>query len=195
MSEVTLALFGLGLGFSLTIPPGPMNALIASNATKSFRAGFVTGLGAMSSDAILGTVVYLLQAVVNLHAVARFVYLLGAAVLAFMGIRLLRRAGNPNPPAGVPTASTYATALMVGISNPFQILWWLTAGLAFAYFGGAILLFALFAAIAVWVVAFPSAVRLGTRGSPRAQGAVRYGSGALVLAFAAYCAFLALIVA
>jgi threonine/homoserine/homoserine lactone efflux protein len=188
VASVELILFGLGLGFSLTVPPGPMNALIATNSTRSWRSGFVTGLGAMTSDAILGTVVFLVQAVVDLHAVARPIYLLGAVEMALLGYRLLVAAEAPPPAA---SASTYATALAVGLSNPFQVLWWLTAGLAFAYFGGALLLLALFAAIAVWVTVFPWAVRVGTRRSPRARTGVRYVSGALVLAFSAYFVVLA----
>jgi len=71
--------FGLALGFSLTVPPGPMNALIAGQAVGSFRRGVVTGLGAMSADLVLGVAVYLLQSWVDLHSGARFVYVLGAS--------------------------------------------------------------------------------------------------------------------
>jgi threonine/homoserine/homoserine lactone efflux protein len=170
-----------------------MNALIAANATRSYGRGVVTGLGALSSDAVLATIVYLLQALVDLHAVAREVYLLGAVVMAVLGYRLLRRARDAVPARSEATGATYGTAFAVGLSNPFQILWWLTAGLAFAYYGGLLLLLALFAAVAIWVLAFPWAVHVGTRGSARAREGVRYVSGALVLAFAAYFVLLALV--
>ncbi len=182
-------LLGLVLGFSLTIPPGPMNALIANRSVESLRAGIVTGLGAMSSDAILGAAVFSLQLYVDLHRADRIVYLLGAAAMAFLGVRLLRAPAASVAPPG--ERSLYGEALVVGLSNPFQILWWLTAGLASVYLGGAPLLGGLFGAIAVWIVAFPSAVHAGTRRSPRAQRGVRYVSAATVLAFAAYFAVLA----
>jgi threonine/homoserine/homoserine lactone efflux protein len=41
---------GLFLGYSLGVPPGPMNALIAAWSLRSFRHGFAVGAGAMSAD-------------------------------------------------------------------------------------------------------------------------------------------------
>lgn len=184
-------LFGFALGFSLTIPPGPMNALIASRAIHSLRAGILTGLGAMSADLILGVLVYGLRSAVDLGAIVRWVYLVGAGVMVFFGVRLLTR---PTTAAVDPTAGlrTYSQAILVGVSNPFQIVWWLTAGLAFAYFGGIVLFVGLFAAIAVWVVSFPYALHLGSRGRPQVARAVLYTSAALMFGFAAYFVVLAL---
>ncbi len=190
MTAGTALLLGLALGFSLTVPPGPMNALIAHRSVGSRRAGMVTGLGAMTSDAILGSAVYSLQAVVDLHAIVRGIYVLGAGVMAFLGVRLLR--APPPMTTSDPEGTTYLQALAVGLSNPFQILWWLTAGVAFAYLGGAVLLGGLFGAIAVWIVVFPAAVHAGTRRSPRVQTGVRWVSAAIVLGFAVYFAVLAL---
>jgi threonine/homoserine/homoserine lactone efflux protein len=184
--------FGLALGFSLTIPPGPMNALIASRAARSLRAGIVTGFGAMSADLVLGLLVYALRSVVDLSTVVRYIYAIGAVVMAYLGYRLLTGPAvvvRPEEEAGL---RTYTQALAIGVSNPFQVLWWLTAGLAFAYLGGLPLFVALFGAILVWVLVFPYAVHLGTRERPDIARAVIYGSGAILIAFAAYFAYLAL---
>ncbi len=43
---------GLVYGFSLAIPPGPMNALIANRSLSTYREGFFTGLGALTTDFI-----------------------------------------------------------------------------------------------------------------------------------------------
>jgi threonine/homoserine/homoserine lactone efflux protein len=183
---------GFVLGFTLTAPPGPMNALIASQAVRSLRRGVVTGLGAMSADAILGAVVFVLSTAADLLTFVRPIYLLGCIVMTYFGYRLL----VPRPdvaalPAG--TIRTYSSALLVGVSNPFQILWWFTAGIAFAYVGGLLLFVGLFGAIAVWVVVFPYALAAGARRSPVLERWVRYGSGVLMVAFAAYFAFLAVV--
>ncbi len=181
---------GLLLGFTLTAPPGPMNVLIATQAVRSFRRGVVTGFGAMSADAVLGVVVFVFSAAVDLTKFIRPVYALGCVVMGYLGYRLfLRRASVVPPPAS--TARTYSTALLLGLSNPFQILWWLTAGLAFAYVGGLVLFAGLFGAIGVWIVAFPYAFSSGARHSPPVERWVTYGSGFLMIAFAAYFAFLA----
>ena len=185
-------LLGLVLGFSLTIPPGPMNALIASCSVRSFRRGVFTGLGAMSADAILGVIVFVLSSVVDFHSVEREIYVLGTVVMGYFGIRLLLARGRPAA-AEIGDARTYSTGLGVGLSNPFQILWWLTAGLAFAYLGGLTLFAGLFGAIAVWIVAFPWALRRGAERSASFEELVTVVSAAIMVAFAAYFAYLALL--
>jgi len=168
-----------------------MNALIASRSTLSLRAGIVTGFGAMSADLVLGALVYALRSLVDLASVVRYVYVIGAVVMACLGYRLLTAA--PVPPTTEPAGlRTYSQALGVGLSNPFQIVWWLTAGLAFAYLGGLLLYVALFAAVLVWVLVFPYAIHLGTRERPSVARGVVYASGAILLGFAAYFAYLAL---
>ncbi len=182
---------GLVLGFSLTIPPGPMNAFIAAETVRSWRRGVVAGLGAMSADALLAVVVYSLSASVDLHEYVRAVYAIGAAVLTYFGVRLLLPPTSAEPLGVVAHARTYSTALGLGLSNPFQILWWLTAGLAFAYAGGPELFLGLFGAILIWIVAFPLALHAGTHRSVRVAEAVRLVSGAALVAFAVYFVVLA----
>lgn len=182
--------FGLALGFSLTVPPGPMNMLIASQTVRSLRAGVITGLGAMSADLVLGVLVYALRSSVDIGSVVQWVYLLGAGVMVFFAIRVLRAPGAPAPDlAG--SLRTYSQGVAVGLTNPFQVLWWITAGLAFAYLGGVVLFVGLFAAVLVWVLVFPYALHLGTRGRPRLERVVPYVSAAIMCAFAVYFAVLA----
>ena len=183
--------FGLALGFSLTIPPGPMNAFILARAVRSLREGVTAGLGAMSADLVLGVVVYSLRSVLDLSSELRWVYLIGAAMMVYLGVSLLRTSAGPAPEetAGL---RTYTSALGLGLSNPFQIVWWLTAGLAFAYFGGLVLFVGLFGAIAVWIVVFPWAVHRGTERRPELAQAVIVGSALVIFGFAAYFLVLAL---
>jgi threonine/homoserine/homoserine lactone efflux protein len=183
--------FGLVLGFSLAIPPGPMNAFIASQPVRSFREGVTAGLGAMSADLFLGVLIYAVHSAVDLSAGLRWIYLAGAAVMVYLGVGVLRGA-SANPPPETTGLRTYTKALGLGVSNPFQIVWWLTAGLAFAYFGGWVLFVGLFGAIAVWVVAFPYAVHVGTEHRPKIARAVVVVSGIAIFAFAAYFLYLAL---
>src|SRR5438445_2727775 len=66
--EVALTvLAGLGIGLSLGAPPGPVNAIIASHTvTRSWRAGFLVGMGATTADTI-----FLVVSIVAHSAVAR----------------------------------------------------------------------------------------------------------------------------
>jgi threonine/homoserine/homoserine lactone efflux protein len=189
MNELSVVAFGALLGGSLAIPPGPMNALIAARSTRSWRAGTLTGLGALSADAVLGTLVFALASEIDLTAYIAYIYLLGAAVMVVLAILLLREpaSASSSEPGGL---ATYSRALAIGLSNPFQIIWWLTAGVAFAYVGGAWLFAGLFGAISVWVVTFPWLVHSGSQRYPLARRWIVVGSAGLFLAFAAYFALL-----
>lgn len=189
MASGSELILGALLGASLAIPPGPMNAWIVGASSRSYRAGVATGLGAVTADGILGIAVFLLGRATDLHSVVRFVYVLGAGVMAYFTIRLLRGVGRP--PVLASELRTYSQSLVLGLSNPYQILWWLTAGVGFVYVGGPLLLAGLFGAIVLWVLALPVAVRAGTRRSPRVERAVLVGSAAAMAVFAAYFVLLA----
>ena len=190
MSALSLFALGLLLGFSLAVPPGPMNALIAARAGIAWRSGAWTGLGALSADAILGVLVFAFQSVVDLTAYIRWVYLLGSGVMLLLVYLLVRPPGRANAP--VPSSQmAYSQGLLTGLSNPFQILWWLTAGTGFAYVGGLPLFAGLFGAILLWIAFFPWVVRTGTERYPAIEPWVRYSSAALMTGFAAYFLFLA----
>ena len=184
-------LFGVLLGFSLTIPPGPMNALIASHAARSRRLGIIAGTGAMSADAVLGIIAFSLRSEIDLAPFTTAIYLLGAAVLVIYGLLVLRSRSGPTTELQ-PGFKVYSTAFALGLGNPFQILWWLTAGLAFAFVGGALLFVGLFGAIAIWVVVFPTVIDLGVRDRPKVQQSIIVLSSLLMFGFAAYLLFLAL---
>jgi len=182
--------FGLLLGFSLTIPPGPMNAFMASQSVRAFRDGVLAGSGAMTADLVLGVLVFLLHTGVDLTSFLRWIFLLGAAVMIYLGVGIFRRAAKGEEPT-VTGLGVYTKALGLGVSNPFQIVWWLTVGLAFAYLGGWVLFVGLFGAIAVWIVAFPWLVHTGTERRPRVARAVVLLSSLLIFAVAAYFLYLA----
>jgi len=184
-------LVGMLLGFSLTIPPGPMNALIVARSLRTPREGTLTGLGAMSADLVLGVLVYALRTEVDLASYFRPICALGALAMGVLAYRLVRSASRPReaPPRDL---ASFSQAFAVGISNPLQILWWLTAGLAFAYLGGIVLFAGIFAAIAVWIVVFPRAVHAGTRRFPGGERTITIASGAILFGFVGYFVYLAL---
>lgn len=184
MFEAYSFLFGMALGFSLTVPPGPMNALIASESVISLRKGIVAGTGAMSADLALAVIVFVLRTVVDLGSLVSYIYVLGAVMISALGLLILRNRRRSAPE--LPDKRTYAKALALGISNPFQIFWWLTAGLAFAYLNGPVFFIGLFASVAVWIVIFPIALHAGTRTHPRLSEAVTIVSALLMFVFAAY---------
>lgn len=182
---------GFALGLTLVIPPGPMNGLIAAQTARGgLRAGILTGAGAMTADLILGSVVLGLGASAVLGPYSREIDLIGAGVLFLFAYRLFRqRHRTAARPAG--RGRAYLGGLVLGIGNPFQILWWLTAGLALVGSGGALLLGGLFAAIALWILAFPLGLHRILQRHPRASEGLAMASVLLLGAFALSLLYLA----
>ncbi len=157
-------LAGVAYGFSLAAPPGPMNALIASRSLESFKSGFLTGLGAMTADLILMVITYIASGAIS-TSIVRFIYLLGGAYMILLAIMIAK--SSPERPqsnrvgryAG-PLVS-YSSSLALGLANPYQILWWLSAGLSFISIFGLGAIAGLFTAILVWITIFPLLVRAG----------------------------------
>lgn len=157
-------LSGLWLGYSLAVPPGPMNALIAAWALRSFRHGFAVGAGAMSADFILMLITVLLYAALkNLGNVVFLPFsLAGGIFFLYLAYKIGRsRAPSKREAGGGSPLRGYFLGLSLGLVNPYQIGWWLTAGLSSIHNFGVEWAAGLFLAILTWIVAFPAAVRAG----------------------------------
>lgn len=183
-------LSGLLYGFSLAVPPGPMNALIASRSLSSYREGFLTGLGAMTADLIFMILTYTAYGFVKSLPLEP-VYIAGGSYMAILAIMILRARIDRSTKdqegrrRGGGSAVAFATALALGITNPYQILWWLSAGLSFMDLFGAASILGLFIAILIWISMFPLAIRAG----------YIYGGGAVGLAVKIFSASVMLIFA
>jgi threonine/homoserine/homoserine lactone efflux protein len=183
-------LLGIVLGISLAAPPGPMTAFITSVSVDSWKRGFLAGMGALSADGVLAAIVYGLSSVIDLGDYVRYVYVLGAVVMIGFGLLVLRSRENGTP-FGRPGGRVYLQAFGLGLGNPFQILWWFSAGLAFAYAGGALLFAGLFGAIGVYVLGFTLLIHKGVGRYPSARPWIHWGTSALIFAFGGYFVFLA----
>ncbi|MFQ1021628.1 LysE family transporter [Tardisphaera saccharovorans] len=178
-------LYGLLMGLTLAAPPGPMNALIAQEATRSAKQGSLVGAGAMTADGAFFClsfgVLYLVKPYLT------FFYALGGSFMLVLALQTLRQKGNPKPSE---KRSGYLTGLAIGLSNPYQIGWWLSAGLSFIGVFGITSIVGLFTALASWIVAFPLAIRAaGKRGGEPVARAIRVLSAAALLAFGLYFIF------
>src|SRR3989441_11418295 len=128
LEVVATVLAGLGIGLSLGAPPGPVNAIIASQTvTRSWRAGFLVGVGATTADTIfLAVSVVAHSAVTSIQGWVPIIALLGAGVLAYFAwntVRALRRAADIMESKPEEHAKSYATGLRVDMPTPHPILW------------------------------------------------------------------------
>nr|WP_283102371.1 LysE family transporter [Haloplanus sp. XH21] len=204
---------GVVFGLALAAPPGPMNAVIASESvTEGFLAGVRAGLGAMTADAVffvcslLGVVTVVerfptLRAVmVGVGGLLMLYFAYGAAAEASVGFT------SASVSAQTPARATtgFRKAFLLALTNPYQILFWLTigvgllepgrldvlsytpyvgsdlAGLLVVRTGSPVLLFGFFLGIALWITGFPLALRAGQR-RVAAFAPVVAGISALVL--------------
>jgi threonine/homoserine/homoserine lactone efflux protein len=180
---------GLPLGYSLAVPPGPMNALIAAWSLRSFRHGFAVGAGAMSADFLLMLLTLTLHGVLKGLGQQFFAPFYAAGGLFFL--YLAYRIGMAKPPQessagwGHPLRG-YLLGLSLGLVNPYQVGWWLTAGLGSIAHFGVEWAAGLFLAILTWIIAFPAAVRSGWRLNSRLTWlTIKFFSAAVLVVFGA----------
>lgn len=190
---------GALLGLSLAAPPGPMNAIIAEESVRGgWTAGFRAGLGAMSADACffvlaLAGLTTLIQAAPTIRGVMLGV---GGLLMVYFALGAVRGARQDfdmdtmgNPSAG------FQKAFVLALTNPFQIAWWLTGGVALLDPGsvqvagyslpatnGALTILGFFGGILLWISGFPAALVAAGRRLRGLQVGVAYGS-AVVLAW------------
>ena len=195
VSAAFLSVFAGGvLALSLVAPPGPMNAVIAEEtAFRGWKSGFRAGLGAFVSDAVFCVLAFsgaaTLARVPNFRAAMSFA---GGVLMFYLAYLSVREARSKTV---VEESRGFLKALTLGLTNPYQIGWWLTAGVSLVHpapvemfghtvvTGGAEVLVGFFGGIFLWITVFPAAlVRADTRlGS--FERWVGYASAAVLIAF------------
>lgn len=184
-STVVSFLAGVLFGLALAAPPGPMNAVIAEESVvRGWVAGVVTGAGAMTADAIFFVLALAgVATVVDEWPLLRGAMVtLGGLLMLYFALDAVRSAQGSLTGQGAGTGESrgFEKALLLGLTNPFQILFWLTVGIALLdpgtvdilahvpYVGDAAagtlvvetgslaLLAGLFGGIGVWITGFPA---------------------------------------
>ena len=233
-AELSSAAAGIAFGFALAAPPGPMNAIIAEESVlRGWNAGFRAGLGAVTADATF----FVLALIGVVAVVERFPTLRGAMVgaggllmlyFAYGAARGAESSFRPDEDTGADDASIGSTrsdggragdtgdlahstgfrkAFVLALTNPYQILFWLTIGVGMLkpgrvdvlaqvpYVGGELagvvvvrtgspaLLAGFFGGIALWIVGFPAALAVAERRVASFAPAVAALSAAVLAGF------------
>ena len=156
---------GLVIGFSIAAPVGPIGVLCIRRTLSDGRAaGFVSGLGAATADALYGSVAgFGLTAISGVLVGGQaWLRLVGGLVLCYLGLRTLRsrpvEGGGPGS-AALPArglAGAYGTTLVLTLTNPMTIISFaaIFAGLGIAaardYGSAALLVAGVFTGSALW---------------------------------------------
>ncbi|PYB68237.1 lysine transporter LysE [Thermoplasma sp. Kam2015] len=173
-------LLGIAVGLSLTAPPGPVNSVIMSESMRSKVHGMSVGAGAMTADFIFFVIVYKFGRLIPetyLHAL----YIIGALLLFYLSYSVLKSKSSQRTRGG-----NYAVGFSMGITNPFQILWWITVGLFFIRSFHILAIAGLFSGIVIWIVTFPL---LMNRYAKRFEKYVKLFSFIVLFSFAVYLMF------
>jgi len=210
MALLTTFLAGVVFGLALAAPPGPMNAVIAEESVlRGWQSGFRAGLGAMTAD-----LVFLALALVGAVAVVERAPTLRNVMVAVGGVLMLyfaygavRDARKSVRASAAPSGRGFTKAFVLALSNPYQILFWLTVGVGLlapgridvlAYATDALagvvvvetghpaLLVGLFGGIAIWIVGFPASLVAAEKRVEAAAPAVAVISAAVLAAFGGY---------
>ena len=144
-----LAGIGILLGISLAGPPGPITAILVQRSLKSVSRGIAVGFGAMTADFILMIIITVFGSVLNLKSYDRYIYVLGAIFFLYLAFRIAA-ADDASQQSGK-AGSGYLAGLTIGLVNPMQIAWWLTAGLSVLQKFGIITIIFLFVGIVIWI--------------------------------------------
>src|SRR5688572_4737057 len=172
---------GLGLGLSLAIPPGPVNALIAREASRHGAAGGIrAGLPAPTLDTVyMLLVVFGLPRLVDLERWTPWLAGIGAVLMLYLAWDTARvRLQAATPPASM------AALWAVTLTNPFQYAWWLAAGTALLANQGVWGALGFVVAVFGWVVVLSNLVAHGAQRWPWFTGAMTLLSADLLVVFA-----------
>ena len=210
MTFVSTLLAGALFGLALAAPPGPMNAIIAEESVlRGWTAGFKTGLGAMSADvlffvlALAGAVTFIRR----LPTVRDLLFLVGGLLMLYFAVGAVRGASGQLRSSSRTESRGFSKAFVLSLSNPYQILFWLTAGIglltpgtidvlsyaseAFAGLvvvetGSVALVVGLFVGVFGWIVGFPAALVAAESKIEAFAPVVAYGSAVVLAGFGLY---------
>jgi putative LysE/RhtB family amino acid efflux pump len=194
MNTLTL---GFGLGFVVALQIGPMSMwLVRSTLAAGWRVGLAIGAGIAVIDAGYAAAGAAGAApLLTIGPLETLLGLIGAAVMAYLGVRTLTAAFKP-PAEGAEHAATprraFVTSLAATASNPLTVASW-AAVFAAAGAAGAHSPVLLVAGVGLGSLAWVSLLATGTAGAGRAVGprvirAADLVAGIAMLAFAAVLA-------
>jgi L-lysine exporter family protein LysE/ArgO len=190
---------GCVLGIGAAAPIGPVNVEIARRTLRrGFRAGFALGCGAVTVDVTYAVLASLSLGPLLKHAwLEQTLGIVGAAILAYLGVACLRSALRP-PDLSVAAADpgsarNYFTGLLMTATNPMTLAFWFavvpsSVPPASAHPTRDLLLVCggVFVATIAWVCGFAGTLNVAK--SLGKQGWVRFvdaAGGLVLLAFAA----------
>lgn len=188
MGSVQVLATGIALGISIAAPPGPVTALAAQQvATRSWFAGWSVTAGATLADGVFFVLTYFGVARLVTAEERSVLFLLGGILLSYLAVSTAGKARHrSSPQAAVPSRggrSPLVIGLTMGLTNPYQLGWWVAVGAGMVSEFGSSVAVGFFVGIVSWTLAMTWAVRASVARYQRLVPAVAYASAALMAGF------------
>lgn len=197
---------GIAIGFAIAAPVGPIGVLcIRRTLADGYAAGFVSGLGAATADAIYGCIAGFGLTFISSMLISQHVWirLVGGGFLCYLGVTTLwsRPAERAAAATGSGLIGAYASTFFLTLTNPMTMLSFaaIFAGLGLAstdrsYIAAAILVLGVFSGSALWWLLLSSGFSVfRMRITPRSLWWVNRISGIIITGFGVWYALLALL--
>jgi threonine/homoserine/homoserine lactone efflux protein len=191
--DLGIFLKGLTIGLAIAAPVGPIGLLTIRRTLAHGRAaGFLTGLGAASADAIFGSIAaFGITAISSLMIGAKFwLGIIGGSFLIYLGWQTFKStpAQNPAETRASNLSSMYLTTFALVLTNPISILYFVgiiaSVGAATTTTSATWMVAGVFTGSALWWLALASiANSLRNKINPRALKWVNQISGVIIAAF------------
>lgn len=146
--------------------------------------------GATVADGVFFVLSYYGVATLATSEERGILFVLGGALMLYLALSTVKKAerpiaGPPPPPDRKPSMgrSPFLVGLSMGLTNPYQLGWWVAIGAGMVADFGASVAVGFFAGILSWTLIFTGLVHEGVRRYQRLSPAIAYASAALMAGF------------
>ena len=180
---------GVLMGLGVSVPIGPVNALIMSYALRSYTKALCLGLGAMSADMLyLALSAFGISQLAKIPIVFACISVFGAAFLLYIALGIYRDAKRSVHLQSAELGShvaVFGKGFLLNIFNPYVIMFWLSVSASIGRERFGLALAGLVCGILSWITLFALAVyKSRAKISDRAARAFAYISALILLFFA-----------
>ncbi len=176
------------LGLSMAAPPGPINAMITLASLQSNLKGTAIGAGAMTADLIFYFIIFLIKGLIPSELI-KFLYGIGGLYTAFLGLLAIKS----KMIFKIKTGGSYLMGLIMGITNPYQIAWWISFGIVMLDRFGILSGIGFFSGIALWIFTYPYSIKKAGKISMKVEKLIKMISALVLICIGLYMIMLFII--
>lgn len=193
-AALQVLLSGVALGFSIAAPPGPVTALsVQLVVSRSWLSGWLVFLGATVADGVFFVLTYFGVARLVTPEERGVLFVLGGLLMLYLAFSTVRNAGRRDAGSLPPRSNRWSSAatrrspfllgLSIGLTNPYQLGWWVAVGAGMVADFGASVAVGFFVGILSWTVIATALVHEGVRRYQRLAPVIAYASAAIMVGF------------